>query len=76
MKDKIARVVDSRETKAGLYFDYTIQVLILLSILAFTIETIPDLEPSTIRLLHYFEMCCIAVFTVEYLLRIYIAEKN
>lgn len=76
IKEKIASIVDSRETKAGLYFDYTIQMLILLSILAFTIETIPDLEPSNIRLLNYFEMFCIAVFTMEYLLRIFIAKNK
>lgn len=76
IKEKIASIVDSRETKAGLYFDYTIQVLILLSILAFTIETIPDLEPNNIRLLNYFEMFCIAVFTMEYLLRIFIAKNK
>lgn len=76
MKEKIARVVDSRETKAGLYFDYAIQLLILLSILAFTIETIPDLDSRTIRFLNYFEIFCIAVFTVEFVLRIYIAGKR
>ena len=76
MKDKIDRIVDSRETKAGLYFDYTIQVLILLSIIAFTIETIPDLETETKNFLHYFEIVCITIFSIEYLIRIYIAKHK
>jgi voltage-gated potassium channel len=59
MKDKINKIVDSRETKAGIYFDYAIQVLILLSIIAFTIETIPDLETETKKMLHDFEIVCI-----------------
>jgi len=76
MKKKIDQIVDSRETKAGLYFDYIIQVLILLSIIAFTIETIPDLEVETQLFLHYFEWFCIIIFSIEYLIRIYIAENK
>lgn len=76
MKDKINKIVDSRETKAGIYFDYAIQVLILLSIIAFTIETIPDLETETKKMLHDFEIVCITIFSVEYLMRIYIAKHK
>jgi len=76
MKVKIDQIVDSRETKAGLYFDYIIQFLILLSILAFTIETIPDLEQRTIDLLNTFELVCIIIFSIEYIIRLYIAKKK
>ena len=76
MKEKVNQIVDSRETKSGLYFDYIIQFLILLSILSFTIETIPDLEPSTLKILNIIELVCIIIFTIEYILRIYIAEKK
>lgn len=76
MKEKIDQIVDSRDTKAGLYFDYAIQFLILLSILAFTIETIPDLEQSTKDILNTFELICIIIFSTEYLFRIYVAEKK
>lgn len=76
MKEKIDQIVDSRDTKAGLYFDYTIQFLILLSVLAFTIETIPDLEQSTRDILNTFELVCIIIFSAEYIFRIYIAEKK
>ena len=76
MKKKIDQIVESRETKAGLYFDYVIQILILLSVLAFTIETIPTLEQSTIELLNVFEYICIIIFSIEYLIRLYIAEKK
>ncbi len=76
MKEKISSIVESRDTKAGRYFDYIIQLLIFLSIFAFTIETIPDLDPVITNYLYNFEIFCIAVFTIEYLLRIYIAEKK
>ncbi|GAB5418246.1 MAG: ion transporter [Crocinitomicaceae bacterium] len=76
MKKKIDQIVESRETKAGLYFDYAIQVLILLSIIAFTIETIPDLEVETQLFLNYFEWFCIIIFSIEYVIRIFIAENK
>ncbi|MCH2228958.1 MAG: ion transporter [Crocinitomicaceae bacterium] len=76
MKKNIEKIVESRDTKAGLYFDYAIQFLILLSVLAFTIETIPDLEQSTQDFLNIFEFICIIIFSAEYLFRIYIAEKK
>ncbi len=76
MKGNIEKIVDSRDTKAGLYFDYVIQFLILLSVLAFTIETIPDLEQSTIDFLNTFELICIIIFSAEYIFRVYIAEKK
>lgn len=76
MKEKIDQIVESRDTKAGLYFDYVIQGLILLSIVTFTIETIPDLSPDLRSFLKGFEAFCIVVFTIEYLIRIYIAKKK
>ena len=76
MKERISRIVDSRETKTGLYFDYVIQLLIFLSILAFTIETLPNLNANTISFLYYFEVFCIVIFTIEYLLRLYISNKK
>lgn len=76
MKKKIDQIVDSRETKAGLYFDYAIQLLIFLSVVAFTIETIPDLEAKTQLYLRYFEWFCIIIFSVEYVIRIYIAKNK
>jgi len=76
MKDKIDQIVETRETKFGLYFDYFIQVLILLSIASFSVETIPDLDSKTIYFLEKFELVCIVVFTLEYLIRFYIAKSK
>ena len=76
MKDKIDKLVETRESKAGLYFDYTIQVLILLSVASFTIETLPDLAAETINYLETFELVCIVIFSLEYLIRLYIAKRK
>ena len=76
MKDKIDKIVETRESKAGLYFDYAIQVLILLSVASFTIETLPDLTAETINYLETFELVCIFIFSLEYLIRLYIAKNK
>ena len=76
MKEKIDKIVETREFKSGLYFDYFIQVLILLSIASFTVETIPDLEPQTVYFLERFELVCIVIFSLEYLIRLYIAKSK
>jgi len=76
MKDKIDKLVETRDSKAGLYFDYIIQVLILLSVASFTIETLPDLAAETINYLETFELICIVIFSLEYLIRLYIAKRK
>lgn len=76
MKDKIENIVESRETKAGRYFDYVIQALIFLSIVSFSIETIPDLSEDTRQTLYYIEVVCITIFSIEYLARIYLAKNK
>lgn len=53
-----------------------IQILILFSLLTFTIETIPSLKPSTALFLEKLEVIFVLIFTVEYLLRFYLARKK
>lgn len=53
-----------------------IQILIVLSIIAFTVETLPDLSPTVRRSLRIFEVFVISIFTLEYLLRLWLSEKR
>ena len=57
-------------------FAFFIQGLILLSILTFSIETIPDLKPETRHLLQTIEVICVIIFSAEYILRIYVADRK
>lgn len=50
--------------------EYAIQLLIILSLIAFAFETLPDLSPSIRRALRAFEVVSVAVFTVEYIVRL------
>lgn len=52
-------------------FEYVFQLLIVLSLVSFAIETLPDLSDNTRFYLHFFEAFSVAVFTLEYLLRLF-----
>jgi voltage-gated potassium channel len=73
---ELKRIVEQPETRLGRLFDLMIQVLIVVSIVAFSIETIPGLSPTVIDLLDKLEIACVAVFTIEYLLRILVADRK
>jgi voltage-gated potassium channel len=55
-------------------FEYIFQILIILSLVSFAIETLPDLSPRSRSALHLFEVFSVTVFTLEYLLRAFFAK--
>lgn len=76
MRQYLKNIVELNDNRLSRIFAYFIQILILVSIVAFSIETVPDLEPSSRRILRIIEIFCVIVFTLEYLLRIYVADKK
>ncbi|MEM9825196.1 MAG: ion transporter [Planctomycetota bacterium] len=56
--------------------ELAVQVLIVLSLVAFSIETLPDITPSLRRYLTWFETFSVVIFTVEYLWRIWAADDR
>ena len=75
MKERIRKIVEDNTSRKGKIFDYFIQILILSSLVAFAIETLPNNSTQTIKLLRGFEVICVSIFTIEYALRIYVAKK-
>lgn len=75
MRDRLRKIVEDNTTPVGRWFDYIIQVLILISLVAFSIETLPDLPEGVYSGLYYTEMVCVIIFTIEYFLRIYVAKR-
>jgi voltage-gated potassium channel len=76
IKRKIGFVVEDTETRIGRIFDFSIQFLIVVSLICFSIETLPDRSEQTITLLSNIEICLIVIFTIEYFLRIWVSEKS
>ncbi len=75
MRTYLRTIVEDNTTRLGKIFDYSIQFLILLSLVTFSLETLPGISKSTFDLLRGIETFCVIVFSVEYILRIYVAEK-
>lgn len=76
MKQYIKSIVEINDNKKSRYFSFFIQGLILLSVITFSIETIPNLKPRTKVILQVVEWFSVIVFTLEYLLRIYVADSK
>ncbi|MBX2881804.1 MAG: ion transporter [Granulosicoccus sp.] len=72
----LRKLVDGSDTLAGRVFDYGIQLLIVISLVAFSVETLPDLSNGTRHLLKIVEIVIVVLFTAEYLLRVYYAENR
>lgn len=73
--DSLRRIVIESDTRRGRIFDLMIQVLIVISLIDFTLETIPGLPPALEEALTVMEFIVVVVFSAEYLLRLVLAEK-
>lgn len=72
----IKQLIEENDTKSGRAFDLSIQALIIISLVSFSIETLPNLEASQRQFLRHIEVFTITIFTIEYLLRIIVADKK
>jgi len=68
-------IVEDNTTRNGKYFDFFIQGLILLSLVSFSLETIPDISENLISFLYYLEVFTVSLFSLEYLIRIWVSKK-
>jgi voltage-gated potassium channel len=75
IKEHIRKVVIDNTTKRGRYFDYFIQFIILLSLISFSFETLPNLTEKNRLILGGFEVISIVIFSIEYLLRVFVSKK-
>lgn len=75
MRKKLREIVDDNTTAKGKIFDYFIQVLILISLVSFSIETLPDNSDLTKKILNIIEIVCVVIFSLEYLLRLFVANN-
>jgi voltage-gated potassium channel len=69
-------IIESSETNAGRIFDLFIQGFIIISLLSFTIETLPNLSEVTISYLRLVEIFCVSIFTIEYISRVLVATNK
>lgn len=72
----LKQIVEKTDTVPGKVFHLAIQALIVLSLMSFSIETLPGLSKRSIELLDYFEAFVVVIFTAEYALRILVASNK
>lgn len=67
--------MEDNTTKKGRFFDYIIQLLIFLSLISFSVETLPNIPEKASVALRYFEVFSVLIFSIEYLLRLWVSKK-
>ena len=69
-------IVERQDTRAGLYFDLVIQALIVVSLVSFSVETLPDISEEMRLWLSRIEVATVAIFSAEYILRLLVADRR
>ncbi|NND81848.1 MAG: ion transporter [Gammaproteobacteria bacterium] len=69
-------IIEDNNSRSGRVFDLGIQFLIVVSLVSFSLETLPNLSAEWRALLSHMEIFCVAIFTFEYLARIWVADSK
>lgn len=72
----IKTIIEENTTSGGRIFDLFIQTLIVVSLISYAVETVPDLSVGKRNLFRVLEVATVAVFTIEYILRIAVADDR
>lgn len=72
----LKEIITNMKSQNGRRFEIFIQILIVLSLLTFSLETLPNLSQQSKDLLFYFEVFCVSIFTIEYVLRVFYSKKT
>ncbi|MEX0709399.1 MAG: ion transporter [Woeseia sp.] len=76
MSANLKSVIEENTSKGGRLFDLCVQALIVISLVTYAIATLPDLEPVSRQILQYLEIVIVLLFTIEYLLRLLVADRK
>jgi voltage-gated potassium channel len=63
--DKLRKIVLDNDTKEDQIFDSIIQFMIILSLITFSISTLPDLGALETKILYIFQVSIVILFTIE-----------
>ncbi len=74
-RQTIQDVIIRSDTKIGRRFDIFIQLLIVVSLIGGAVESLPNLSAGATRFLHVEETIIMAIFTTEYILRVYASDE-
>jgi len=72
----LKRIIEDNDTKWGRVFDFFIQGMIVLSLVSFSVETLPGISVWARTILRIIEIVTVIIFSVEYLLRVLVADRK
>jgi voltage-gated potassium channel len=75
LRDAVRRLLEDQSTTRGRVCDLVVQGTIVVWLVAYSIDTLPDLSVRTREVLRGIEVVVTLLFTAEYLLRLYSAER-
>ena len=75
IRTKLYEIIFEADTPKGKTFDVALLVIILLSILLVMLESVPTINLGYRQLLHVMEWVITIIFSIEYLLRVYVVKK-
>lgn len=73
---RIKDIVEGTNSLSSKLFDWSIQLLIVVSIITFSIKTLPNLDTDTVFLLSFLEFIIVGIFIAEYAVRVFIADRK
>ncbi len=72
----IKKMIEENDTKSGRAFDVIIQLIIVVSLVSFSLETLPDLSDQNRQILRLINVITVGIFTAEYLIRLIVADRK
>jgi voltage-gated potassium channel len=75
LKEHLHEIIFEADTPSGKFFDVALLVFILLSVIAVMLESVPSFNERFGKLLYQIEWGFTILFTLEYLLRLYVVVK-
>ena len=75
MKNRLYEIIFEADTKAGKIFDFFLLIFIVLSIIAVMLESVSSYRINYGKILLLIEWIITVIFSIEYLLRIYVVKK-
>ena len=72
----LKEVIEYNDSRGSKIFNGLIEILIVISIISFSVQTLPDLSEKTRAYLRIQEIVIVIIFTIEYILRIIVADNK
>lgn len=75
LKEKLYEIIFEADTRAGKYFDITLLIVIIFSVVLVMLESVPGIRKTHHETLVFLEWIITGIFTLEYIIRILIVKK-